>query len=131
MPIRLALATCLALLAFPTHAEDQAPAKVVPAAEARRHLDEICTVEMTVRLTKEIPDKVCYLDSEADYKDSKNVAVMIAASSRENFQKAKIDDIRAFYKGKLIRVTGRVVFASEQVRIHVDDPKQIEVVNKD
>ena len=131
MPIHLALATCLSFLTFHAVAEEQAPARIVPAAEARQHLDEICSVEMTVRLTKEIPDKVCYLDSEANYKDPKNVAVMIAASSREDFQKAGIDDICAYYKGKVIRVTGRVVFASEQVRIRIDDPKQIEVVKKD
>ncbi len=109
---------------------DQASPQVVAAADAKAHLDETCTVEMTVRLTKYVPDKVCYLDSEKDFKDPKNVAVLIAAADLDAFEKAGVKDPDAFYEGKVIRVTGKLVFESEQVRIHVSDPKQIVVVDK-
>ena len=93
-------------------------------------MDETCTVEMTVRLSKDVPDKVCYLDSEDDYKDPRNFAVLIAAKDRASFQKAGVDKPAEFYKGKVLRVTGKVIFESKQVRMHVEDPKQIEVVAK-
>ena len=117
-------------LAAGAFADDKATAKVVPAAEAKDHLGETCTVELTVRLTKNVPDKVCYLDSEKDYKDPKNLAVIIAAKDLIAFQKAGIDDPSVFYKGKVIRVTGKVILESEQVRIHVEEPGRIEVIEK-
>ena len=116
-----ALAFCLLALA-----DD--PARVIPAVEAKGHIGEICTVEMIVRLTKDVPDKACFLDSEADYKDVKNFAVVIVAQDRETFQKAGIDHPTEFYKGKRIRVTGRIILESKQVRMHVEEPERIVVV---
>ena len=44
------------------------------------------------------------------------------------FQEAGIDDPADYYKGKTIRVTGKVIKEDDEVRIRVDDPKQIKLV---
>ncbi len=119
----------LALL-VPAHADDPKPtAKVVPAAEAKAHLNQECTVEMTVRLSKNAEKhKEFYLDSEADFHDPKNVAIVISYDHLAAFTKAGVDDPSKHYLDKKIRVTGTLKKEGEQVRIRVTDPKQIEVV---
>lgn len=108
-------------------ADDKVPVR--PASEARDHIDKKGTYEMKVRLSKNAePDKIYYLDSEADYHDEKNLAIVIAYADAEKFKKAGVDDPSAYYKGKTIRVSGMVIKESRQTRIHVTDPAQIEVV---
>lgn len=104
-------------------------AKVVASDEARNHVDETCTVEMTVRSTKNaVPRKEYYLDSEEDFRDEKNLAVVIAHDHADRFRQAGIDDPSVHYKGQKIRVTGKVIREAEQVRIRVDAPDQIQLV---
>jgi hypothetical protein len=105
--------------------------KVIPAAEAREHLNEEGVVELTVRSSKHaVPRRVTYLDSEADFKDPKNVAVLIADDVLPKFREAGVADPAGHYKGKTIRVTGKITLFLElnAVRIHVTDPEQIEEV---
>ena len=65
---------------------------------------------MTVRHAKDSPHEECFfLDSEADYKDPKNLAVVIAHEHAEAFKKAGIADPSKHYDGKSIRVTGKVI----------------------
>ncbi|MDX2038241.1 MAG: hypothetical protein SFX72_16450 [Isosphaeraceae bacterium] len=104
-------------------------AAVIPAAEAKDHLDESLTVEMVVKSVKnEERVKVFFLDSEEDYKDEKNVAVLIAYEFGPKFKELGIDDPCEHYKGKKIRVTGKIVKEGKQTRMRVTDPKQISVV---
>lgn len=108
--------------------KDDASPKVVviSAAEAKSHLDETVTVEMTVKKSKNSEtSKSYYLDSEADYDDEKNLAIVISYDAAPKFKEAGIDDPAAHFKGKTIRVTGKVVKEGKQVRIRVTDPKQI------
>src|SRR6478735_5107978 len=82
LEIALALAAAAALVLV----EDKAPVR--PSREARNHIDE-----MVVRLSKNAePRKVYYLDSEEDYRDEKNLALVIAYENAEKFKKAGIDD---------------------------------------
>ena len=112
----------------PSFGEDEAP-KVIPAAEARRHVGERCTVEMTVRASKNAAHRrTYYLDSEADFNDEKNFAVVIDHDDAEKFERAGVDDPADHYRGKTIRVTGKVIHEDEQVRIRVTDPEQIKLV---
>ena len=104
-------------------------AKVVASDEARNHVDETCTVEMTVRSTKNaVPRKEYYLDSEEDFRDEKNFAVVISHDHADRFRQAGIDDPSVYYKGQKVRVTGKVIREAEQVRIRVDAPDQIVLV---
>lgn len=109
--------------------DDEKPAKVVSAPQAREHVGERCTVEMTVRSSKNAaPRREYYLDSEEDFHHDDNVAVVISYDHIEAFQKAGIDDPSEHYKGKKIRVTGKVIHENDQTRIRVEDPGQIKVV---
>ncbi|MGP0065393.1 MAG: hypothetical protein ACLQGP_17545 [Isosphaeraceae bacterium] len=112
--------------------DDEKPPKVVAAAEAKDHVDERCTVEMTVRSSKNAaPRREYYLDSEEDFRDEKNFAVVIAYDHADLFKQAGIDDPSEHYKGKKLRVTGKVIRENDQTRIRVEDPKQIKVVEED
>ena len=103
--------------------------KIIPAAEIRSHVGKECTAEMTVKASKNaVPRRTYFLDSEEDFHDEKNLAVVISYDHAAKFQEAGIDDPAEYYKGKTIRVTGKVIEADDQVRIRVDDPKQIKLV---
>jgi hypothetical protein len=109
--------------------DDEKPLKVVAAPDAKNHIDERCTVEMTVRSSKNAaPRREYYLDSEEDFHDEKNFAVVISYDHAEPFQKAGIDDPAEHYKGKKLRVTGKVIHENDQTRMRVETPEQIKVV---
>jgi hypothetical protein len=103
--------------------------KIIPAAEIRNHVGEECTAEMTVKASKNaVPRRTYYLNSEEDFHDEKNLAVVISYDHAAKFQEAGIDDPADHYNGKTIRVTGKVIKEDDEVRIRVDDPKQIKLV---
>ncbi len=109
--------------------DDEKPPKVVAATEAKDHVDTRCTVEMTVRASKNAAKRgEYYLDSEEDFQDEKNFAVVISYDHADLFKKAGIEDPSEHYKGKKLRVTGKVIRENDQIRIRVEDPKQIKVV---
>ncbi len=122
--------TCLALvLGAGASADDEKPPKVVKAPDAQKHIDKRCTVEMTVRASKNAaPRREYYLDSEEDFHDEKNFAVVISYDHADLFKQAGIDDPSEHYRGKKLRVTGKVIRENDQVRIRVEDPKQIKIV---
>ena len=109
--------------------DDKKTEKIIPAAEARNHIGKDCIAEMTVKSSKNaVPRRSYFLDSEEDFHDEKNLAVVISYDHAAKFQEAGIDDPAEYYKGKTIRVTGKVIEEDDQVRIRVDDPKQIKMV---
>ena len=127
--VRLPLLFLAPLLVTGASADDEKPLAVVKAADARNHIDERCTVELTVRSSKNAaPRREYYLDSEEDFHDEKNFAVVISYDHADLFKKAGIDDAAEHYKGKSLRVTGKVIHENDQVRIRVEDPKQIKIV---
>jgi hypothetical protein len=106
-------------------------AAVLPAAAAKQHVGERRTVEMTVRSSNDYQrGQSYYLDSEATPRDPNNLAVVITYRSAETFRKEGIADPAAYYRGKTLHVTGTIVHAerSNQIRIYVTDPTQIEVI---
>jgi hypothetical protein len=110
---------------------DDGKTRVIAAPEARNHIDEHCTVEMTVRASKDAATrKEYYLDSEEDYHDEKNFAVVISYDHADLFKKAGIDDPAEYYMGKKLRVTGKVIKESDQTRIRVEKPDQIKIVDE-
>jgi DNA/RNA endonuclease YhcR with UshA esterase domain len=126
----LLLLACPAAPMPSASAIEQAPKKVIEAKEARDHIDEMCTVEMTVRSSKNAaPRREYYLDSEEDFRDEKNLALVISYDHADVFKQAGVDDPSEHYKGKKIRVTGKVIRENDQVRIRVEDPKQIALVD--
>ena len=111
-------------------ADDEKTPGLVSAPDAKNHVGQQCTVEMTVRSSKNAaPRREYYLDSEEDFHDEKNFAVVISYDHAEAFQKAGIDDPADHYKGKRLRVTGTVIHENDQIRMRVEKPKQIKVVD--
>ena len=104
------------------------PTKPLTPAEAAKKVNEKATVEMEVKSTG--GKEACFLNSEADFKDAKNFTVFVPADVVEKFKKAKIDDLPGHFKGKTIRVTGTVTLYREKPQIKLEEPSQIEVVEK-
>ena len=129
--VPLALAAIVAIAGAAP--DDEKEPKVVAAPEAKNHVDERCTVEMTVRSSKNAaPRREYYLDSEEDFHDEKNFAVVISYDHADLFKQAGIDNPSEHYMGKTLRVTGKIIHENDQVRIRIEDPKQIKIVeNKD
>ena len=126
---RLLPLAALVSIAHFTHASATSADEIVPAEKAREYRDKACTVELVVRSSKhETSRMVFYLDSEEDYRDPKNLAVVISEQDLPKFREAGIEDPSIHYHGKRLRVRGKVVFEDDQYQIHVKDPICIETV---
>jgi len=119
----------IVIVLFPSAALADKPLSPV---EARNHVNEEITVEMFVRASKNRLEKhqEIYLDSEVNFRDKKNFAVVINAAGAAKFKKAGIDEPAGYFKGKTIRATGTVVVHEGVPRIVVSDPRQVRVVTK-
>jgi acetyl esterase/lipase len=105
------------------------PAALIRANQARDHIDESLTVETIIRTSKDAAKrKEIFLDSEPDFFDPKNFAVVVGYEALDRFKAAGIADLVAYYTGKKLRVTGTIVREDARVRIRVEGPEQIEVV---
>lgn len=112
-------------------AEEEKP-KVVPLAEAAKHVDQTVTVELTVQSSRLLAGRnICFLNSERDFRDAKNFTVVILREGLEKFKAANIADPAAHYQGKKIRVTGKVSLRDEKPQIRLEEPKQIEPVKEE
>jgi hypothetical protein len=102
----------------------------LPPTEARAKVGEPVTVQMRVRAAKDRLDTrgEIYLDSEEDFRDERNFAVVITAAGAAKLKDAGISDPAGHFRGKFIRARGTVKQVDKVPRIEVDDPKQIEVV---
>jgi hypothetical protein len=99
--------------------------------EARKKLGERVTVEMTVQAAKDRLAKrgEIYLDSEPDFRDDKNFAVVITKAGAASLKKAGIDYPAEHFKDKKIRATGTVKEVDKVPRIEIDDAGQIKIVD--
>ena len=101
------------------------------AREAASRVNDQITVEMLVKAAKNCAHcSQIFLDSEEDHRDPKNLAVALTETGKPSFKDLGINDPAGHFKGKLIRVTGVVTLKDNRPHIEVDDPGQIEVVEK-
>ena len=98
----------------------------------RSAFDKKVVVEMLVKASKNAlaKRKEIYLDSEPNFRDPKNLAVVITEAGADKFKQAGIDDPAVHFKAKTIRVTGTVTLQDQRPRIVVDDPGQIRLFEK-
>jgi hypothetical protein len=118
----IVVACCISLV---YGAEDQPLTPV----QARRKVGEKITVEMTVRAAKDRLEKrgEIYLDSEPDFRDEKNFAVVITKKGAASLKTAGIDNPADHFMDKKIRATGIVKEVDSVPRIEIDDAKQIRI----
>jgi hypothetical protein len=124
--------SALAVLACFSALAAEPAAKVIKVEEARKHLDQKVTVTFKVKHAKFAmdPDRV-YLDSEKDYKDPKNLGLLIQADALPEFKKAGIEKPAEHYDGKTVRATGKVFLKDDLVFIKLEKPAQIEIIKPD
>jgi hypothetical protein len=108
-------------------AAEEKPLKPV---EARKKVGSQITVEMTVRAAKDRLEKrgEIYLDSEEDFHDEKDFAVVITKAGAASLKNAGIDSAAEHFKGKTIQATGTVKEVDKIPRIEIEDAKQIKVI---
>src|SRR5262249_24532344 len=122
------LLTIALLSGFPVLAEDEKP-KLVPVAEAAKHVDQTVTAQMTVESSRLLAGRgLGFLNSHKDYKDEHNFTAVLQRDVLDKLKTAGIDDAAAHYQGKKIRVTGKVGVYEGRPQIRVEDPKQLELV---
>jgi DNA/RNA endonuclease YhcR with UshA esterase domain len=115
----------------PKHLVEDAAMPLSPL-EAAHRVNEQITVQMLVKAAKNCQHcSQIFLDSEEDHHDPNNMAVAVTKTGKPRFNDMGIHDPAGHFKGKLIRVTGVVTLKQNQPQIAVDDPRQIEVVEKD
>jgi hypothetical protein len=106
--------------------------KPLTPVEARKKVGAKITVEMTVRAAKDRLEKrgEIYLDSEPDFRDPKNFAVVITKAGAASLKAAGIDNPANHYEGKKIRATGTVKEVDKVPRIEIDEAKQLQIAEK-
>lgn len=118
------------LLSLPALAADES--RPLGPVEARKQLGKEVTVKMEVKAAKDRLEKrgEIYLDSEEDFKDEKNFAVVITRKGAASLKDAGIADPAAYFKGRTIRATGTVKQVDGVPRIEIEDAKQIAIAEK-
>jgi hypothetical protein len=98
--------------------------------EARKEVGGQITVEMTVRAAKDRLEKrgEIYLDSEEDFHNEKDFAVVINKAGAASLKSAGIDNPAEHFKGKKIQATGTVKEVDKVPRIEIEDAKQIKII---
>src|SRR5262245_25519521 len=100
--------TSLLVLGFAV--ADEPKAKPLSPVEARKKVGEKITVEMTVQAAKDRLENrgEIYLDSELNFRDDKNFAVVITRTGAAKLKEAGIADPAEHFRDKKIRATGVV-----------------------
>jgi DNA/RNA endonuclease YhcR with UshA esterase domain len=122
----LALACSVVLLPRLIAADEGKP---IGPAEAAGKVNEQVTVEMEVKAAT-TRGSVCFLNSEEDFKSPKNFTLFIDKDALAKFKEAKIDDPSVHFKGKLVRVQGKVVLYQNRPEIKLGGPDDIKIVEK-
>ncbi len=97
-----------------------------PAAALKGKVGDEVTVQFEVQAARLTADKKrMFLNSETDFRGEKNFTVVLNAKAREAAYKDATGDT---FKGKTVRVKGKLSAYQGKMQIEVDDEKQIEVV---
>ena len=92
-----------------------------------KKVGETVTLEMEVKRTGGAGDLI-FLNSLDDFRDKKNFTVVLTKAYQD--KEKDIKNPRQYFRGKKIRVNGKVESFRETSQIKVSDPKQIKVVGE-
>lgn len=118
-----------ALGSFALAAESDA-SKPLDAAAAREKVGEKVKVQVLIRAAKDRLEKrgEIYLDSELDFRDPKNFAIVITRDGARSLKEKGVEDIVGHFQDKTVVVEGTVSVKDETPRMEVDDAERIRVV---
>ncbi len=104
--------------------------KPLTPEQARKKVGEKIVVEMTVKTAKDRLEKrgEIYLDSEMDFMDEKNFAVVITKKGAGSLSEKGITDPAEHFLDKKIQASGEVKEVEKVPRIEIDEAKQIKIV---
>jgi DNA/RNA endonuclease YhcR with UshA esterase domain len=120
----------LCLLAPAAWAADKKDEKPLTPAEAVKKVGDKVTVELKVQSSAASKSGVVFLNSEKDFKDKKNLTIFLSKDAVAKFKHAKIENPAEYYKGKTIRVSGKVELYNKRPEIKVAGPDDVKVVEK-
>lgn len=105
--------------------------KPLTPIEARKAIGKTITIEMKVKAAKDRLEKrgEIYLDSEEDFKDEKNFAVVINKEGAADLKKKGIEEPATHFKDQQIVATGEVKEVDGVPRIEISEAKQIKLAN--
>jgi serine/threonine protein kinase len=115
--------------AQPVAKKDEAAFKDVffTVAQARLMVDKQCGVQFLVRSTGLSRNRnILFLNSEVNFKDEQNFTIVVHNVDK---QPNPAEEIEKSFKGKMIRVSGKVTLRENQPQILVDNPSQVQVVD--
>ncbi len=109
-----------------------AEGKPLTPVEARKTVGEKIAVEMTIRAAKDRLAKrgEIYLDSETDFGNEKNFAIVITKAGATSLKAAGIGSPAEHFKGKKVWAIGTVKEMDKVPRIEIDDARQIRLVKR-
>jgi DNA/RNA endonuclease YhcR with UshA esterase domain len=130
VPVVSLLAVCLGYAAGVLALETAPANKPISPVEARKRVGDQVQVQMEVRAAKDRLEKrgEIFLDSEEDFRDEKNFAVVITVKGAGSLKEKGIQVPVEHFQGKEIRVRGLVKQVDDVPRIEVDDADQIKLV---
>jgi hypothetical protein len=126
---RIAYLLSLGLLATLTLSLSAQDDRWLTATEARKLVGQEVQVEVTIQTGKNRLEKrgEIYLDLELDFRDEKNLAIVITRDGAADFATQGIADPAEHFVNKTIRVTGKVSVQQDVPRIEVNSAKQITI----
>jgi DNA/RNA endonuclease YhcR with UshA esterase domain len=119
----------LVVLPWVVSAGADEPPKPIGPAEAAKKVGEQVTLRMEVK-SAALRETVCFLNSEEDFRDTKNFTIFLDKDALQKFKEAKIDDPAAHFKGKTVQVKGKVKLYRDRPEIAISGPDQIQIVEK-
>lgn len=102
---------------------------MIGQADAAKKVNEQVTLEMEVK-SATLRGTNCFLNSEKDFRDPKNLTLFIDKDALAMFKDAKIDDPAAHFEGKTVLVEGKVVLYRNRPEIKLSGPDDIKIVVK-
>lgn len=127
--MRLRFGLAAALLAGLAAAGTADDARVVPAIEAYRHVDEVITVETATRSTGHSrKEGLVFLNSHENYRSVDNFAIVFTPEAQTAFKKAGIDSVEKHYFRKVLHVTGKVRHFKSLTDMQIEGPDQIRII---
>lgn len=103
--------------------------KEVKLEQAAEHVGQKVAIEFEVKSSSMLKDKeICFLNSLKDHKSEKNFSVVIKGDALKLFAAEKIDDPSKHYKGKKIKVTGKIEEYKGKPQIVIEKFDQVEIV---